>query len=1072
VRPQYNQYLLEKFDTSGAGWSFTFTPCGAKGANGPTKSQMQSYYGNDIVTKYGIDMSSNQGIQTWTVPATGSYQIIAGGAAGGDSYYLGTYSAPNTPINAPGGKGIVVSNTVNLNQGDIIKILVGQKGTKWTGASGGGTGGGGTFVVKSTNIPLLVAGAGGGGGQIVGTMMQNASNGIVTTAGNSTLGANWGNAGGTNGNAGPSGWGAGLGPSGPDGGAGFTGNASNTNNPPQIAYSFINGGVGSGISTDNSKLPGGFGGGGGMDSSHGSPVSWGGGGAGGYSGGAGGTTPSNSPYFLPGGGGGSYDSTTSGNTAVQYTSSIPDSKITTVSGGYNTGDGFVIISSVTNPYIDYVGMASASYNYNQTQSANAAAQQATIATASASYNYNQTQTANAAAQQAANAAAQQAANAAASASYNYNQTQSANAAAQQSTNAAANQATASASYNYNQSQTANAAAQQATVATASASWNYNNQQSSNPTANAGASASWNYNQQQAGTSANLNAINAVAQQSAAAAMNATASASWNYNQKKASSVVPLNAKNVNQNLGSIRNELVVSPPPSPDISPDTSSNPPAQSPLVLSAPQIIEQKVSLVQPNNIKLYLNSFNIQSIDPRNTITVIYSFNSNNTTDLTIIKSTGIESLLQSILNLAQNTVIATNAVNDTNNNTLVTFNITYPQLSQSTAALTNLDSILHVAQNKEQILQIFQGATAFTIVGKPKQGSVAIVNNTYWCDTNTWCDYNNQTIKYNIKGDNVPTSINSDDGLGLLNIQLYGPPSNTLSLISNNNILDSFTIIFYMKINSLTFNSGNSIIWYQMYAETPNMVRIAIYQQDSNNSIVEVIIGNQNINYRWVIPNTTLMSNGYVTTYTFIYNKPNSIFYFYIGSTENVATIEMNTDQPIVLGLTPIAINKGAQSMDAQLYVFLYYNSLLSKYELQQVSDYFNYEMGGVATLQLTNLQSTAQIQSLQAQNEQAQGLQSQLDQCKTSAGSYKKPGPSIGSNPWVVNYNKKVDPLMEEELNQCSPLKLKELNLEKPVQASSSIQELKYTPISVNTPKNKNDANGSVKSKNFLESLFS
>ena len=1024
VRPQYNQYLLEKFDTSGAGWSFTFTPCGAKGANGPTKSQMQSYYGNDIVTKYGIDMSSNQGIQTWTVPATGSYKIIAGGAAGGDSYYIN-----NTTINAPGGKGIVVSNTVNLNQGDIIKILVGQKGTKWTGAFGGGTGGGGTFVVKSTNIPLLVAGAGGGGGQIVGTMIPTASNGIVTTAGNSTLGANWGNAGGTNGNAGPSGWGAGLGPTGPDGGAGFTGNASNTSNPHQIAYSFVNGGVGSGISTNNTTIEGGFGGGGGMDNdSHGNPVSWGGGGAGGYSGGAGGTTPSNSPYFLPGGGGGSYDSTTSGNTAVQYTSAIPDSKITTVSGGYNTGDGFVIISSVTNPYIDYVGMASASYNYNQTQSANAAAQQATIATASASYNYNQTQS--------------------------------------------ANQATASASYNYNQSQTANAAVQQATVGTASASWNYNNQQSSNATANAGASASWNYNQQQAGTSANLNAINAAAQQSAAAAMNATASASWNYNQKKTSAVVPLNAKNVNQNLGSIRNELVVSPPPSPDISPDTSSNPPAQSPLVLSAPQIIEQKVSLVQPNNIKLYLNSFNIQSTDPRNTITVIYSFNSNNTTDLTIIKSTGIESLLQSILNLAQNTVIATNAVNDTNNNTLVTFNITYPQLSQSTAALTNLDSILHVAQNKEQILQIFQGATAFTIVGKPKQGNVAIVNNTYWCDTNTWCDYNNQTIKYNIKGDNVPTSINSDDGLGLLNIQLYGPPSNTLSLISNNNILDSFTIIFYMKINSLTFNSGNSIIWYQMYAETPNMVRIAIYQQDSNNSIVEVIIGNQNINYRWVIPNTTLMSNGYVTTYTFIYNKPNSIFYFYIGSTENVAKLEVNTDQPIVLGLTPIAINKGAQSMDAQLYVFLYYNSLLSKYELQKVSDYFNYEMGGVATLQLTNLQSTAQIQSLQAQNEQAQGLQSQLDQCKTSIGSYKKPGPSIGSNPWVVNYNKKVDPLMEEELNQCSPLKLKELNLEKPVQASSSIQELKYTPISVNTPKNKNDANGSVKSKNFLESLFS
>ena len=475
-----------------------------------------------------------------------------------------------------------------------------------------------------------------------------------------------------------------------------------------------------------------------------------------------------------------------------------------------------------------------------------------------------------------------------------------------------------------------------------------------------------------------------------------------------------------------------------------------RSPLVVSQQQVLNNQISLVQPDNIKLYLNAFNIQSVDPKNTITVTYSFNNYITNDLNTFKSTGIESLLQSILNLDQNTVISTDLVNDTNNNTIVKINITYPQLSQSTAATTNLDSILQLPQNKQQILALFQNVTAYTIVGSVIQGSAGIVNNTYLCDVNSWCDYNNKTIKYNIIGDNIPTSINSTEGLGIFNLQLYGPPSYSLSLVSNNNILDSFTVVFYMKINSLNFNNAKSIIWYQMYAETPNMIRIAIYQQDANNSIVEVIIGNQNINYRWSIPNTTLMSNGYVTTYTFIYNKADSIFYFYIGATENYANIHVNNDLPIILGLTQIAINRGAQSLDAQLYAFLYYNSILSKYEIQQVSDYFNYQMGGIASLQLSTAQAMIQNQSLQVQAQNAQNLQTQLNNCANGSGSYAKSSvPSIGSNPWTVNYNQKVDPQMESELNKCSPLKLKELNLEKPAYASGS-HKLNFTPISTNT----------------------
>ena len=51
--------------------------------------------------------------------------------------------------------------TFNLSKGEIIQILVGQKGgiNKIERSSGGG---GGTFVVRGSNTPLIIAGGGGG----------------------------------------------------------------------------------------------------------------------------------------------------------------------------------------------------------------------------------------------------------------------------------------------------------------------------------------------------------------------------------------------------------------------------------------------------------------------------------------------------------------------------------------------------------------------------------------------------------------------------------------------------------------------------------------------------------------------------------------------------------------------------------------------------------------------------------------------------------------------------------------------------------------------------------------------
>ena len=440
---------------------------------------------------------------------------------------------------------------------------------------------------------------------------------------------------------------------------------------------------------------------------------------------------------------------------------------------------------------------------------------------------------------------------------------------------------------------------------------------------------------------------------------------------------------------------------------------------------------TIVRPTDIMIYLNVFNITNIDPRNTITIAYSFNNYSVADLVTFKSTGIESVISNILNNVIS-VVAVNVIDDINNNILVIFNISYNQLSESTAALLNINDTLQLPGNAALIYAALNGCTSFTLIGKPIQGDASQINTTYLCNPNTWCDSINSNIKFNIKGQNIPLSITTDAGFRMNNIQLYGPESDSLSSSINNYILGPFTCAFFMKINSLTINGGNSIILFQLFAETPNMIRFAIYYQDPNNSIVEAIIGNLNTKYTWVIPNSTLMSNGYTTLYTFQYDPANSICNFYIGNTLYIANLELNPDEPIILSVTSLTINKGLQTIDAQLYAFIYYNSLLSLNEITSLTKYFQYELGGISILQNNNLQSISQIQQLQSSIQQNKNNIQKSNSCVPppivceAAASASASG-SITTNiqnPWVVNYNAQIDSNLESQLSECSPLQIK------------------------------------------------
>ena len=236
-----------------------------------------------------VTFSYNGSIQTYTVPAgVTSINITAAGAQGGGL------------ING-GGLGASMSGAFTVTPGEILYIVVGQKGQLQLGgqtqnSSGGG---GGTFVYRNAANLLIAAGGGGGlcnyGGS--GPIHADCHGKITPNGGNDESGVYLGGITGAGGAAGL--WsntpcaGGGTGwlsvGGGPYGGGGISNN--------WVAGLPFCGGGGGGCGGY-----GGFGGGGGGGNHYG-----GGGGGGGYSGGGGGTDPTH------GGGGGSFNAGTNQN---------------------------------------------------------------------------------------------------------------------------------------------------------------------------------------------------------------------------------------------------------------------------------------------------------------------------------------------------------------------------------------------------------------------------------------------------------------------------------------------------------------------------------------------------------------------------------------------------------------------------------------------------------------------------------------------------------------------------------------------------------------------------------------
>ncbi len=205
--------------------TLTFTNAASTGQFGPNQTQVNAAY--DGTTLDDAVTINTEGIQEWTVPATGVYTIEVWGAQGGNN---GWYT---------GGKGARMKGDFTLSANDVLKFVVGQQGyTSDTYRAGGG---GGSFVWIDDGALLIVAGGGGGGGGASNDSDEHGTTGTAGKAGQSTVTSSYpGGSGGTDGGGGGDGTG-GNSANHAGGGAGWISDGEGTY-PGQTKYEFYGGG--------------------------------------------------------------------------------------------------------------------------------------------------------------------------------------------------------------------------------------------------------------------------------------------------------------------------------------------------------------------------------------------------------------------------------------------------------------------------------------------------------------------------------------------------------------------------------------------------------------------------------------------------------------------------------------------------------------------------------------------------------------------------------------------------------------------------------------------------------------
>lgn len=216
--------------------------------------------------------------------------------------------------------------------------------------------------------------------------------------------------------------------------------------------------------------------------------------------------------------------------------------------------------------------------------------------------------------------------------------------------------------------------------------------------------------------------------------------------------------------------------------------------------------------------------------------------------------------------------------------------------------------------------------------------------------------NKYFTYTGKIELVQNTINTESvkGAKLDGIQLYGPNSYYFANNPVNNELNSFSIYFAGKFKG---SSQNNNILFEMIGNTESInypseikyaqsiVSLNLFKNQNNNFDIIITIGN--VVYKGLINNIdkAVIINNDVINFYLTYSPTELIF----GINKQIYKYSIDTNAfKVKLGSTPVVINKGG-NLNMDLYLFVYYKSVISFTDVQQLVKYTYSNLSGLETV---------------------------------------------------------------------------------------------------------------------------
>ena len=297
------------------------------------------------------------------------------------------------------------------------------------------------------------------------------------------------------------------------------------------------------------------------------------------------------------------------------------------------------------------------------------------------------------------------------------------------------------------------------------------------------------------------------------------------------------------------------------------------------------------------------------------------------------------------------------------------------------------------------------------------------------------YNPQTQRWNnfvtkdqpffiISSDTLPYSIKAPAGLSIKNKSLSGIRSDALS-VQDDFMLKSFSVSFFLKMNSIVFDGVDKMELLDIYVETPNYVRVYLGTIPDDTTKINIVIhlgGPTNV-YSIPVAKDTLLTTGSPILLSIIYNnevKDETKLLCYLGETQHEVNIVPSPT--IFLGNSRIRINKSGK-IDAEMYAFMYYNNILKIEDHKRLKSYLDNQLSGINSIidklkKVTDEELNKLTEELNKKTKYADKLRKELTE---------KCGPVDEIEPTKPKYSIDMmgkSDITAEDLKSCSVLNIK------------------------------------------------